>query len=94
MFYPGPEVPEQLPSDSEVSNGIKQVIESLQQGDLLTSVNIKEACLHILIFHLHQQFLHFWVRNCHFQFVALLLEVFTASWVLAPVLAFLRISTL
>lgn len=42
-------------------------------------MNIKNACLHVLIFPPHQRFLRFEVEKHHFQFVALLLSLSMAS---------------
>lgn len=73
---------------------IRSVVASLQGGELLASIDIKDAYLHVPIFLDHQKLLRFAVNQRHFQFVALPFGLATAprvfTKVLAPLLAYLR----
>ncbi|CAJ0955082.1 unnamed protein product [Ranitomeya imitator] len=51
---------------------------SLEKGEFLASIDIKDAYLHILIFPSHQQFLRFTFWDEQFQFVALSFGLATA----------------
>lgn len=53
---------------------MKSVIASPQQGDFLTSLNIKDVYQHITIFPPHQKFQKISVENHDFQFVVLLFK--------------------
>ncbi|CAJ0965547.1 unnamed protein product, partial [Ranitomeya imitator] len=50
---------------------LRSVISSLEKGEFLASINIKDAYLHITIFPPHRRFLRFAVREGYFQFTAL-----------------------
>lgn len=73
---------------------LRSVVASLEQGEFLVSIDIKDAYLHIPIAESHQRFLRFAVGSAHFQFIALPFGLATAprvfTKVLAPLMALLR----
>ena len=73
---------------------IRSVVAALQGKELLASIDIKDAYLHVPIFPGHFKFLRFALGHRHFQFVALPFGLATAprvfTKILAPVLANLR----
>lgn len=73
---------------------LRSVVASLEQGEFLASIDIRDAYLHIPIAKSHQRFLRFAVGSEHFQFVALPFGLASAprvfTKVLAPIMALLR----
>lgn len=73
---------------------LRSVVASLERGEFLASIDIRDAYLHIPIARSHQRFLRFAVGSEHFQFVALPFGLATAprvfTKVLAPLMALLR----
>ncbi|CAJ0958925.1 unnamed protein product [Ranitomeya imitator] len=59
-------------------DSLHSVVASLEKGEFLASIDIKDAYLHIPIFPPHQQFLRFAVQEELFQFVALPFGLATA----------------
>ncbi|CAJ0944865.1 unnamed protein product [Ranitomeya imitator] len=66
---------------------LRSVIASMEQGEFLASIDIRDAYLHIPIFPPHQRFLHFSVRREHFQFTALPFGLAAAPRVFTKVMA-------
>lgn len=50
---------------------LQSILESIQEGDSLTSIDLMEAYLHIPILSAHQRFLRFCYTNQHYQYRAL-----------------------
>ncbi|CAJ0954485.1 unnamed protein product [Ranitomeya imitator] len=63
------------------------VISSMDRGEFLASIDIKDAYLHIPIFLPHQMFLRFAIQEDHFQFTALPFGLATAPRVFTKVMA-------
>ncbi|CAJ0962153.1 unnamed protein product [Ranitomeya imitator] len=66
---------------------LRSVISSMERGEFLASIDIKDAYLHIPIFPPHQRFLRFAIREDHFQFTALPFGLATAPRVFTKVMA-------
>ncbi|CAJ0931423.1 unnamed protein product [Ranitomeya imitator] len=66
---------------------LRSVISSMERGEFLASIDIKDAHLHIPIFPPHQRFLRFAVLEDHFQFTALPFGLATAPRVFTKVMA-------
>ncbi|CAJ0968537.1 unnamed protein product [Ranitomeya imitator] len=66
---------------------LRSVISSMEKGEFLASIDIKDAYLHIPIFPPHQRFLRFAVLEDHFQFTALPFGLATAPRVFTKVMA-------
>ncbi|CAJ0958217.1 unnamed protein product [Ranitomeya imitator] len=66
---------------------LRSVISSMERGEFLASIDIKDAYLHIPIFPPHQRFLRFAIREDHFQFTALPFGLATAPSVFTKVMA-------
>ncbi|CAJ0958249.1 unnamed protein product [Ranitomeya imitator] len=66
---------------------LRSVISSMERGEFLASIDIKDAYLHIPIFPSHQRFLRFAIREDHFQFTALPFGLATAPRVFTKVMA-------
>lgn len=47
---------------------LKDILGSIRSRDFLTSVNLKEAYLHILVHRQHWRYLHFMYASRHFQY--------------------------
>ncbi|CAJ0931053.1 unnamed protein product [Ranitomeya imitator] len=70
---------------------LRSVISSMERGEFLASIDIKDAYLHIPIFPPHQRFLRFAIREDHFQFTALPFGLATAPRVFTKGKSFLPI---
>ncbi|CAN2390178.1 Reverse transcriptase (RNA-dependent DNA polymerase), partial [Pristimantis euphronides] len=66
---------------------LRLVIAWLEKGDFLSSVDIRDAYLHVPINTTHQHFLRFAILEHHFQFVALPFGLATVPRVFTKVLA-------
>ncbi|CAJ0962706.1 unnamed protein product [Ranitomeya imitator] len=66
---------------------LRSVISSMERGEFLASIDIKDAYLHIPIFPPHQRFFRFAVLEDHFQFTALPFGLATAPRVFTKVMA-------
>ncbi|CAJ0958245.1 unnamed protein product [Ranitomeya imitator] len=69
---------------------LRSVISSMERGEYLASIGIKDAYLHIPIFPPHQRFLRFAILEDHFQFTALPFGLATAPRVFTKVMAILH----
>ncbi|XP_073425131.1 uncharacterized protein [Dendrobates tinctorius] len=65
---------------------LRSVVASMEKGEFLASIDIKDAYLPIPICPSHQHFLHFAIHEEHFQFVALPFGLATASRVTTKVM--------
>ncbi|CAJ0948921.1 unnamed protein product, partial [Ranitomeya imitator] len=68
-------------TDSGRMESLRSVIASMEKGDFIASIDIQDACHHILIFPPHQKSLRFAAREEHFQFTALPFGLTTAPGV-------------
>ncbi|CAJ0928323.1 unnamed protein product [Ranitomeya imitator] len=68
-------------------DSLRSVVASLEKGEFLASIDIKDAYLNIPIFPSHQQLLRFADQEEHFQFVALPFGLATAPRVFTKVMA-------
>ncbi|CAJ0959037.1 unnamed protein product [Ranitomeya imitator] len=69
---------------------LRSVISSLERGEFLASIDIKDVYLHIPVFPPHQRFLRFVMQEDHFQFTALPFGLATAPRVFTKVMAILH----
>lgn len=75
---------------------VRSVVTSLQVGDFQTSIDIRDAYLHVPLVQPHQKLMRFVIEERHFQFVALPFGLATTepprvfTKVLGPVLGLLR----
>lgn len=65
---------------------LRSITGALQKGEFLSSLDLKEAYLHVPILPAHRQFLRFCVGNWHLQFKALPFGLATAPRVFTKVL--------
>ncbi|XP_063784392.1 uncharacterized protein LOC134933255 [Pseudophryne corroboree] len=66
---------------------LRAVIASLEGGDLMVSLDIKDAYLHVPIYPPHQAYLRFAVQDCHYQFQTLPFGLSTAPRIFTKVMA-------
>ncbi|CAJ0939659.1 unnamed protein product [Ranitomeya imitator] len=66
---------------------LRSVIASMEHGEFLASIDIRDAYLHIPIFPPHERFLRFAVGEEHFQFTTLPFGLATAPRVFTKVMA-------
>ncbi|XP_063775051.1 uncharacterized protein LOC134910673 [Pseudophryne corroboree] len=66
---------------------LRAVIASLDEGDYMVSLDIKDAYLHVPIYPPHQEYLRFVVQDCHYQFQTLPFGLSTAQRVFTRVMA-------
>lgn len=50
---------------------LQSILESIREGNFLTSIDLKEAYLHVPILPTHQQFFQFHYMGRHYQYQAL-----------------------
>ncbi|XP_063790602.1 uncharacterized protein LOC134945328 [Pseudophryne corroboree] len=66
---------------------LREVITSLEGGDFMVSLDIKDAYLHVPIYPPHQAYLRFVVHDCHYQFQTLPFGLSTAPRIFTKVMA-------
>ncbi|KAJ1116214.1 hypothetical protein NDU88_004432 [Pleurodeles waltl] len=73
---------------------LKDVLQLLNRGNFMASLDLQEADFHVPIHPKHRKFLRFMVAGQHFQFRELPFRLKTAPWIItkcfAPVAAYLR----
>lgn len=68
-------------------HSLKSLLGCVHQGDLMQSINLKEAYLHVPIHPAHRQFLRFAYADSHFQYKAIPFGLSLASRTFTKILA-------